>query len=78
MEKFYGMKKWSWRKMTEGEWIKFKYKNCEKSGKIIKISKGGLFSYNEDIFVVILLDDENHLFEKNTLRIKQQDLEIIN
>ena len=64
--------------MTEGEWIKFKYKNCEKSGKIIKISKGGLFSYSEDIFVVILLDGKNHLFEKNTLRIKQQDLEIIN
>lgn len=63
--------------MIEGEWIKFKYKNREKSGKIIKISKGGLFNYSEDIFVVILLDDKSHLFEKNTLRIKQQDLEII-
>ena len=61
----------------EGEWIRFRHENREKSGKIIKISKGGLFNYSQDIFVVILLDNKNHLFEKSTIRIKQQDLEII-
>lgn len=60
--------------MKEGDYIKYKYKHEIKSGKIIKIYKeiGGKNHGKE--FAIILDDNNQGLFNANTVRIETFEL----
>jgi len=63
--------------MKEGDYIKFHYDNGIKSGKVIKIYTQIGFDDHGKTFVIILLDNNEGLFKKGTLKLEAKTIERI-
>jgi hypothetical protein len=63
--------------MKEGDYINFRHDNIVKSGRVIKTYTQIGFSDHGKTFVIILLDNNEGLFKKGTIKLEAKNIERI-